>query len=54
MVSLEDVSLITNTTFDLARRADEEYVFHLATFPKLHLSCLTQAGWAIFSTYAHV
>lgn len=34
MISLEDVSLITNTTFDLARRADEELCLSLSHNPE--------------------
>lgn len=34
MISLEDVSVITNTTFDLARRADEEICLSLCHIPE--------------------
>lgn len=34
MISLEDVSVITNTTFDLARRADEEICLPLCHIPE--------------------
>lgn len=50
MISLEDVSVITNTTFDLARRADEEICHSLCHIPEATylLSDPGQLGYIIY------
>lgn len=52
MIGLEDVSVITNTTFDLARRADEELCLSLSHIPEADF-LLSDPGGLGYILYAY-